>query len=366
MDFNEILQFAVEQGASDLHVQTAAPPLLRISGEMRRMDMEPATDEQTKGWIASILPQSSGYDLDTASTQGLDFSYALPGLARFRCSVYRQLGKFGIVIRVIRLDVPSINDLNLPKVVHDIALARRGFILVTGTTGSGKSTTLAAMIDLVNGRHSSKIITIEDPVEYVHANRKSLVSQFEVGIDTPSFGRALRQSLRQDPDVILVGELRDVETLRIGLHAADTGHQVFSTVHSANAPQTIERIIAMFPPAEHKLLLSQLAGSLEAIISQRLLAARDGGRRPAVEILRGSTVTEHYIMDNDLEALHKYMGGGDSGMQTFDQHILKMHLAGLVSVTEALRWASNSEALSMKIRMSRYKKKKSKQAPFEK
>jgi len=358
MDFNEILRFAVEQGASDIHVQTAAPPLVRISGEMRRMDLEPVTDEQTKGWIASILPESSGYDLDTASTQGLDFSYALPGLARFRCSVYRQLGKFGMVVRVIRIDIPSIDDLNLPKVVHDIALARRGLVLVTGTTGSGKSTTLAAMIDLVNSTHSSKIITIEDPVEYVYTNKRALLSQLEVGIDTPSFGRALRQSLRQDPDVILVGELRDVETLEIGLHAADTGHQVFSTVHSANAPQTVERIIAMFPPAERKLLLSQLAGSLEAIISQRLLTARDGGRRPAVEILRGSTVAEHYIIDNDIESLHKYMEGGDSGMQTFDQHILKMYTAGLVSVTEALRWASNSEALSMKIRMSRYKKKK--------
>ena len=358
MEFTEILRFAVEQGASDVHVQTAAPPMLRISGEMRRMDMDPVTEEQAQSWITSILSQSSGVDLDTATTQAQEFSHAIEGLARFRCSVYSQLGQLGIVVRIIRLDIPSIADLNLPKVIHDIALARRGFILVTGTTGSGKSTTLAAMIDLVNSTHSSKIITIEDPVEYVHASKSALVSQFEVGADTPSFGRALRQSLRQDPDVILVGELRDVESLRIGLHAADTGHQVFSTVHSSDAPQTVERIIAMFPPAEHKLLLSQLAGSLEAIISQRLVTGRDGSRRPAVEILRGSTVTEHYIVENDLDALHKFMEGGDSGMQTFDQHLLKMHLAGLVSMTEALRWASNSEALSMKMRMSRYKKKR--------
>jgi twitching motility protein PilT len=358
MNFEEILRFAVDQGASDVHVQAGTPPLLRIAGEMRRLDMEPLTETQTHDLIVSILPPSRGIELDTASVQGLDFSYVIPAVARFRCNVYRQLGKIGIVLRIIRLEIPSIADLNLPKVVQDIALARRGFVLVTGTTGSGKSTTLAAMIDLVNRTHQSKIITIEDPVEYVHTNDKSLVSQFEVGTDTPSFGRALRQSLRQDPDVILVGELRDVESLRIGLHAADTGHQVFSTVHSTNAPQTIERIIAMFPPAEHRLLLSQLAGSLEAIISQRLIRDREGNRRPAVEILRGSALTEHYILENELNALHKHMESGDSGMQTFDQHLLKMYLAELVSAPEALRWASNSEALSMKMRMSRYKKKR--------
>ena len=357
MNLPDILRFAVEQGASDVHIQTAASPTLRIAGQMRRLDMEPVTDEQARSLIASILPDSHGADLEAASFRGLDFSYAIPEVARFRCSVYRQLGKIGIVIRIIRLSVPSIDDLNLPKVVRDIALARRGFVLVTGTTGSGKSTTLAAMIDLINGTYRNKIITIEDPVEYVHTNRESVVSQFEVGADTPSFERALRQSLRQDPDVILIGELRDVDSLRIALHAADTGHQVFSTVHSTNAPQTVERIIAMFPPSEHRLLLSQLAGSIEAIISQRLLTTRDGNRRPAVEVLRGSAMTEHYILENKLDVLHEYMETGDSGMQSFDQHILKLYQAGLMSVSEALRWASNAEALSRRMRMSRRKPK---------
>lgn len=357
MNLPDILRFAVEQNASDVHIQAGASPTLRIAGQMRSLDAEPVTAEVARSLIASILPDSAETDLDAASFQGLDFSYAIPDVARFRCSVYRQLGKIGIVIRIIRLSVPSIDDLNLPKVVHDVALARRGFVLVTGTTGSGKSTTLAAMLDLINRSYRNKIITIEDPVEYVHTNRESVISQFQVGTDTPSFERALRQSLRQDPDVILIGELRDVESLRIALHAADTGHQVFSTVHSTDAPQTIERIIAMFPPSEHRLLLSQLAGSIEAILSQRLLTTRDGGRRPALEVLRGSAMTEHYILHNKLDELRRYMETGDSGMQTFDQHIMRLYQAGEVSASEALRWASNPESLSRRMRMSRRRPK---------
>ena len=265
-------------------------------------------------------------------------------------------------MRVIAREIPRLESLNLPKVVRDVALSRRGFTLVTGTTGSGKSTTLAAMLDLINESHRSKIITIEDPIEFVHVNKKSMITQFEVGVDTPSFGRALRQSLRQDPDVILIGELRDAETLRIALHAADTGHQVLSTVHSATAPQTIERIIAMFPAAEHQLLLSQLAGSIEAIISQRLVATREGGRRPAVEVLRGGMLVEEYILENRLDDVAEYMKTGDSGMQTFDQHLLGMYEADVVSGIEALRWATNPEALSMRMRMSTWTRKDSQAA----
>jgi len=294
MDLNRLLQFAVDQNASDVHIQSGAPPMLRIAGEMRRLDSEPFTGDAIGALIAEMAADRTGAALEEAIQAGLDFSYMLPGVARFRGSAYRQLGSLGLVIRVIGLHIPSFDELNLPKVVRDVALVRRGLILVTGTTGSGKSTTLAAMIDLINRTYRSKIITIEDPVEYLHHARESLISQFEVGRDTPSFARALRQSLRQDPDVILIGELRDAESLRIALHAADTGHQVFSTVHSANAPQTVERIIAMFPPAEHHLLLSQLAGSIEAIISQRLVATEAGGRRPAVEVLRGSPLAEYF------------------------------------------------------------------------
>ena len=350
MDFDQLLRFAVEHKASDVHIQAFTSPMMRIAGQIRSVESSPLTEEEARGFSASIVPDAHKDDLDRAVVEGLDFSDAVPGLSRFRCSAYSQLGKIGLAMRVIRTEIPSIEELNLPKVVHDIALARRGLTLVTGTTGSGKSTTLAAMIDLINNTHRTKIITVEDPVEYIHTTNKALVSQFEVGTDTPSFGQALRQTLRQDPDVILVGELRDVETLRIALRAADTGHQVFSTVHSADAPQTVERIIAMFPPAEHKLLLSQLAGSIEAILSQRLVRTVDGARRPAVEILRGSPVTNKFILEGRIGELHDYIRTGESGMQSFDQHLLKMYRADLVSGTEALRWASNPEALSMSMR----------------
>lgn len=306
MDLPELLQFATEKGASDVHLQTFAPPMLRIAGQMRPVETDELTGAEMKRLVTGVLPEAKHTELEKSAAYGLDFSHVIPGLARFRCSVFQHLGQLGMVIRIIRLKIPSIDALNLPKVIHNIALARRGLTLVTGTTGSGKSTTLAAMIDLINRTHRSKIITIEDPVEYIHENHRSLISQLEVGADTPSFERALRQALRQDPDAILIGELRDTETLRIALHAADTGHQVFSTVHSANAPQTVERIIAMFPPSEHHLLLSQLAGSLEAIISQRLVTTRDNNRCPAVEILRGSGVSEHYILTNELGKLPKY------------------------------------------------------------
>jgi twitching motility protein PilT len=357
MDLDKLLRFAVDQNASDVHIQSGASPMLRISGEMRRLDSESITSEAIRQLISEMAADTADDLLSEGVEAGLDFSYAIPDVARFRCSAYRQLGQLGMVIRIVRLQIPSFDELNLPKVVRDIALVRRGLILVTGTTGSGKSTTLAAMIDLINRTYRSKIITIEDPVEFVHEGKDSLISQFEVGHDTPSFERALRQSLRQDPDAILIGELRDTESLRIALHAADTGHQVFSTVHSSNAPQTIERIIAMFPPAEHHLLLAQLAGSIEAIISQRLLTTKQGGRRPAVEVLRGSPLAEYYILENKLNKLHEMMETGDSGMQSFDQHLLKLYEGKIISATESLRWASNSESLSMKMRMSARRRK---------
>ncbi len=350
MDADKLMQFAVEHGASDLHIQAGAPPMLRMGGQPRFVDGPALTDEETRQFVAAIVPRRHADDLDEAIIQGLDFSHTIAGLARFRCSAFSHLGTPALVIRVIRNKIPSIEELNLPLVIHDVALSQRGLTLLTGTTGSGKSTTLAAMIDLINSNLRLKIITIEDPVEYVHTNKKSMICQLEVGSDTPSFEQALRQALRQDPDVILVGELRDVETLRIALRAADTGHQVFSTVHSATAPQTVERIIAMFPPTEHKLLLSQLAGAVEAIVSQRLLPTRDGKRRPAVEILRGSAVTQKFILENRLSELTDYIKTGEAGMQTFDQHLLKLYQEKTISGTEALHQATNPGALAMALR----------------
>jgi twitching motility protein PilT len=350
MDVKKLLHFAVENGASDLHLQAGAAPMFRIAGQPRSAEGRPLTTEDTTEAVMTLAPEQSHSGLKEAIVRGLDFSYAIEGLARFRCSAYSHLGTPAIVVRVIRTTIPTIEELHLPEVIRDIALSERGLTLLTGTTGSGKSTTLAAMIDMINATIRNKIITIEDPVEYVHTNKKSVIAQLEVGSDTPSFDQALRQALRQDPDVILVGELRDVETLRIALRAADTGHQVFSTVHSATSAQTIERIIAMFPPAEHKLLLSQLAGSVEAILSQRLVPTRDGKRRPALEILRGSSVTQKFILENRLSELNDYIATGESGMQTFDQHLLKMYRENMISGTEALRQATNPGALSMGMR----------------
>jgi twitching motility protein PilT len=350
VDLDKLLQFAVEQGASDLHIQAGAPPMLRIGGQPRFIEGPPLTGEETRRFVAAIVPRRHTEDLDEAMVAGLDFSHTIAGLARFRCSAFSHLGTAAMVVRVIRTKIPSLEELNLPPVIHDVALSQRGLTLLTGTTGSGKSTTLAAMIDLINSNLRLKIITIEDPVEYVHTNKKSMICQLEVGSDTPSFEQALRQALRQDPDVILVGELRDVDTLRIALRAADTGHQVFSTVHSATAPQTVERIIAMFPPTEHHLLLSQLSGAVEGIVSQRLLPTRDGRRRPAVEVLRGSAVTQKFIVENRLSELSDYIKTGEAGMQTFDQHLLKLYQDKVISGTEALHHASNPGALSMALR----------------
>jgi twitching motility protein PilT len=350
VDFQAILKFAVDNHASDLHLQAGSQPMMRIQGTARFATMDPLNDAQIRAFIISMLPEYRRNDLDRDVLKGIDFSYAMPAIGRFRCSAYHQMNGLGVVLRVIRPELPSIDQLKLPEVIHEIALAQRGLTLMTGTTGSGKSTTLAAMIDLINQTYRTKIVTVEDPIEFIHVNKKAMISQLELGTDTTSFDQALRQALRQDPDVILIGELRDVETLRMALRAADTGHQVFSTVHSTNAPQTIERIIAMFPPSEHAILLSQLASSVEAIISQRLVTTSDGTRRPAVEVLRGSPVTEKFIMEKRLNELLTYIETGESGMQSFDQHLLRMYDEKSITGTEGMRWATNPEALAMSLR----------------
>ena len=350
MDWINLLRFAVKHNASDIHIQAGLKPLLRIGGIIRAADVPPLSDEVVRQFIASIAPPRFRDTLDDRIIAGLDFSYAAPGVSRFRCSAYQNLNQAGLAMRVIRDRIPSVEELHLPPIIKEIAVSHRGLTLVTGTTGSGKSTTLAAMIDLINTHHPKKIITIEDPIEYMHVPKQSLVAQLEVGTDTPSFEQALRQSLRQDPDVVLVGELRDMDTLRIALRAADTGHQVFSTVHSASAPQTIERIIAMFPPSEHKLLLTQLAGNLEAIISQRLVICRDGSRRPAVEILRGGPVPTKYILEGRALELGDYIKSAGNGQQNFDQDLLALHRQELISTAEALQNATNREALTMALR----------------
>jgi twitching motility protein PilT len=350
MNFDQLIRFAVEQNASDVHLQTGASPLLRISGQIRTVESQPIAANELHQFVLSIKPGLSAEELNETMVAGLDFSYAIPGVSRFRCNVYSHLGSPAMVMRIVKLKIRSLEELQLPPVLRDITLSLRGMTLLTGTTGSGKSTTLAAMIDLINSSYRCKIITIEDPVEYVHTNSKAMVSQLEVGQDTPSFEHGLRQALRQDPDVILVGELRDSETMRMALRAADTGHQVFATVHSSNAAQTIERILAMVPPEERKIATSQLAGALEAVISQRLAVTRDGNRRPAMEILRGGPVTSKYIQENRLSDLADYIGNREGGMQRFDQHLLDLYHQKVISGTEAMRLATNTEAVALGMR----------------
>jgi twitching motility protein PilT len=350
MNFDQLIKFAVEQNASDLHFQTGASPLLRINGQIRNVESPPLTGDMLRQFILSLRPRLTAEALDDMIVGGMDFSHAIPGLARFRVNVYSHLGTPAMVMRVIKLKIRTIEELQLPPVIRDIALSHRGMTLVTGTTGSGKSTTLAAMIDLINNSFRCKVITIEDPVEYLHTNQKALISQVEVGQDTPSFEHGLRQALRQDPDVILVGELRDSETMRMALRAADTGHQVFATVHSSNAAQTIERILAMIPPEERRIATSQLAGSLEAVLSQRLAVTREGARRPVMEILRGGPVTSKLIQDNKLGDLSDYIASREGGMQRFDQHLLELYNQKVISGTEAMKHATNPEAVALGLR----------------
>jgi twitching motility protein PilT len=350
MDFDQLIRFAVLQSASDIHLQTGAAPLLRINGQIRTVESPPIVENELRQFVRSIKRGLTAEQLDQGMVAGLDFSYAIPGASRFRCNVYSHLGTPAMVMRVVRLKIRSLEELQLPAVLREITLSLRGMTLLTGTTGSGKSTTLAAMVDLINNSFRCKIITIEDPVEYLHTNAKAMISQLEVGQDTPSFEHGLRQALRQDPDVILVGELRDSETMRMALRAADTGHQVFATVHSSNASQTIERILAMVPPEERKVATSQLAGSLEAVISQRLAVTRDGNLRAAMEILRGGPVTSKYIMENRLSDLADYIGNREGGMQRFDQHLLDLYHQKVISGTEAMRLATNTEAVALGMR----------------
>jgi twitching motility protein PilT len=350
MNFDQLIRFAVAEGASDVHLQTGASPLLRINGQIRTVDSPPVSNEELRQFIVSIKRGLKAEELDRAMVQGLDFSHAISGVSRFRCNVYSHLGTPAMVLRVVRLKVRTLEELHLPPVLREITLSFRGLTLVTGTTGSGKTTTLAAMVDLINNSYRCKIVTIEDPVEYVHTNQKAMISQLEVGQDTPAFEQGLRQALREDPDVILVGELRDSETMRMALRAADTGHQVFATVHSSNAAQTIERILAMVPPEERSIATAQLATSLEAVISQRLAVARDGSRRPAMEILRGGPVTSKYIMEKRLSDLSDFIATREGGMQRFDQHLLDLYHRGVISGTEAMRLATNPEAVALGMR----------------
>jgi twitching motility protein PilT len=352
VDLNTLLHQAVELGASDLHLKVGSFPVARVHGRLRLVSEDRRLDhEDLVDMAASVMP--TGHHQKFKDAQEVDLAYSVPGLGRFRCNVFQQRGTIGMVLRVIPVSVRAIEELGLPPVLKKIASEERGLVLVTGTTGSGKSTSLAAMVDYINRTRSTHIITIEDPIEYLHRDGQSIVNQREIGVDTRSFALALRSALRQDPDVILVGEMRDMETIETALHAAETGHLVFSTLHTLDATETINRIISVFPPHQQKQVRLQLAAVLKAAIAQRLLPDAQGkGRVPAVEVLVTTPFIKDCIVDRDkTHLIQSAIGQGTSqyGMQTFDQSIFALYSQGLVTLEEALRGASNVDEFKLKV-----------------
>jgi twitching motility protein PilT len=348
MDLRRLLRAVVQFKASDLHIQVGSPPTLRIHGDMSPLELPALSAEDV-----AALVQQIGDDLvreQLGSQRSADFSYEDAGMARFRVNVFYERGRLCMALRHIPLEIPPLEALRLPDVIADIADTERGLVLVTGTTGSGKSTTLAAVIDQLNRTRRLRIVTIEDPIEFVHTSKKCLIAQRQVGSDTLTFADSLRRALRQDPDFILVGELRDAETMRVALQAADTGHLVFSTMHTTNAALTVQRLLAMFPPDERDMLVTQLATNLEAIICQRLAKTRETGRIPVVEIMRATPVIRKLILEGRATSLPQAIANREIGMQLFDQHLADLYHAEIISGTEALRLATNTDALAAAMR----------------
>jgi twitching motility protein PilT len=353
ININDILKISVERRASDLHLKVGSPPVLRIDGRLVPMvEQKRLTQEDVVKLAFSMMSQAQKDRFKQKNES--DFAYGVPGLGRFRVNVFMQRGTVGLVMRAIPTKMASIEELNLPPVIGKLAEESRGMILVTGTTGSGKSTTLASIIDSINSTRTEHIMTIEDPIEFLHRDKRSLVNQREIGMDTESFALALRSAMRQDPDIILVGEMRDFDTISVGLTAAETGHLVLSTLHTVDATETINRIISVFPPYQQKQVRLQLASVLKGVISQRLVPRADGnGRVPACEVLVVTATVRECIIDPDkTRHIHDVIAAGTSqyGMQTFDQSLFALFKSGLITYEEALRRSSNPDDFALKIR----------------
>lgn len=353
MELVDILKVAMKANASDIHIKAGLPPVFRIYGRLVPLkDGARLTPEDVNKIAMSIM--NPGQREKFKQNNELDLSYGVPGLGRFRVNVFQQRGTTGIVFRVIPFAIQNFEQLNLPKVMEKLAMEERGLILCTGTTGSGKSTTLAAMVDYINSNKTAHIITIEDPIEYLFRDKRSIVNQREVGVDTPSFASGLRAALRQDPDVILVGEMRDFETIETALTAAETGHLVLSTLHTLDATESINRIVSVFPPYQQKAVRLQLASVLKAVISQRLVPRADGkGRVPAVEIMIATARIKELIIEKERtreipDAIAK--GYTTYGMQTFDQSLLSLLRKNLITYEEALRQASNPDDFALRVK----------------
>src|SRR5881394_3073669 len=352
MHVNDLLKIAVESGASDLHLKVGGFPMMRVRGKLipaiedKRLDHEDVV-------AMSAAVMSTAQRQKFKESQEVDLAYSVPGLGRFRCNIFQQRGTVGLVLRVIPMQIRTIDELGLPPVLKKIADEERGLVLVTGTTGSGKSTTLAAMIDHINRTRSAHVMTVEDPIEFLHRDNRSMINQREVSVDTRSFAQALRSALRQDPDVILVGEMRDFETIETALTAAETGHLVLSTLHTMDATETVNRIISVFPPHQQKQIRLQLAAVLKAVVSLRLLPRADGlGRVPAAEVLITTAYIRDCIENKDKTKLIKdaiAQGTSQYGMQTFDQSLYMLYKNGLITLEETLRRASNPDEFRLKL-----------------
>jgi twitching motility protein PilT len=351
LSLSDFTKTAVKISASDVHLQAGSVPMIRVDGRARFLDCPASTDTQMIEY-ADLMLKDDGQRKTLKEKGSVDLSYAMPeGLARFRVSIFHSRGKYAMVMRRIVTKIPTFDEINLPKQVEELATFNRGLVLVSGTTGSGKSTTLAAIIGRINRTRAERIITIEDPIEFQHDNLKSLVSQVEVGTDSDSYETALRAMMRQDPDTILIGEIRDTFSVTTALRAADTGHLVFTSVHSANAPMTIERVVSMFDPAQKSLQQTQLGMTLVGVVCQRLAKRREGaGRVPVVEIMMATPLVRKYILDGEFDKLKGTVGNREAGSQSFDQHLTEMFQKQIIDVNEAKRLASNVDALTMALR----------------
>jgi len=340
MDITELLTFSVKEGASDLHLSSGEPPMLRIHGDMKRLDHASLTKEQVHTMAFDVMTDNNRRIFQ--EKLDIDFSFELGTLARFRVNVFVQRKGEGAVFRTIPTKVQTLEELGMPPILKEVCKKERGLVLVTGPTGSGKSTTLAAMIDYINENWETHILTVEDPIEFVHSSKKSLVNQREVGPHTHSFAGALRGALREDPDVILVGELRDLETISLALTAAETGHLVFATLHTSSAPKTVDRVIDAFPAGQQNQVRAMFSESLEAVITQTLCKKKSGGRIAACEVLVGTTAVRNLIRENKIHQIPSTMQTGQKlGMQTLDMSLQDLVARGLITKDEAQAKSSN-------------------------
>ncbi len=352
MNLKKMLIEMLNRKASDLHVRVGIRPHLRVNGVLEQIAVDPLTIDDVEAVVGQLLNEKQ---LERFRHKNeMDLALSVAKLGRFRINMFRQRGTSGIAIRAVNTIVPSFDDLNLPPVIGKLAMERRGLVVVTGTTGSGKSTTLASMIEHMNANRFDNVLTIEDPIEYIYRDKKSIITQREVGADTDSFASALKHALRQDPDVIMLGEIRDLDTMSIALTAADTGHLVLTTLHTLNTVETLSRIISFFPPHQHDQIRLLLAGTLKAVICQRLLSRCDiPGRVPALEVLVSTAAVRDCIMNKektiDIPELIE-QGGQQYGMVTFDQSIMRLYRSGLISFEEAMNQCSNPDDFDLRVK----------------